>query len=64
MAKVWALHTLSPDLAHTEVAKKVTKVGGGHPSAMARRMRALKGARRLAREIRIAERFQIGAQLR
>ena len=35
MSIVWALHSVSPDMAHTEVAKRVTKVGGGHPSPMA-----------------------------
>ena len=36
-AKVWALHTVSKelelDLEHADIAKRVKKVGGGHPGA-------------------------------
>ena len=39
LAKVWALHTVSKlknlNLEHTEVAKSVKKVGGGHPTPTA-----------------------------
>ena len=39
LAKVWALHAVSDtkglDLNHVDIAKMVTKVGGGHPSGQA-----------------------------